>query len=175
MASPEIASTFSRYAIEKLGDHFSQIRRCAALLSEEQIWFRPNSSSNSVANLLLHLAGNARLWIVGGIGGQPVERDRAAEFARRGGLSKQQLLEPLAAVMEEAYAVLKGVTDQTLVREYAIQKYRVSGIAAIVHVIEHFAFHTGQIVTTTKWLLDVDLSLYDEKGHRRDGRTDAVP
>jgi uncharacterized damage-inducible protein DinB len=173
--SPTIAAIFSRYAIEKLGDHFAQIRRCAALLSEEQLWFRPNESSNSVANLLLHLAGNVNLWIVGGIGGRSVQRDRAAEFARRGGLSREQLVEPLSAVMDEASAVLRGASDETLAREFTIQKYRVSGIAAIVHVIEHFAFHTGQIVTTTKWLLDVDLSLYDEKGHRRDGRSEAVP
>lgn len=175
MAIEEIAPLFRRYAIDKLADHFAQVRRCTALLSEELVWFRPNPSSNSVANLLLHLAGNVRLWIVGGIGGKSVQRDRNAEFARRDGLTKQELLDPLASVMEEAYAVLQWITDPALTREYTIQKYRLSGIAAIVHVVEHFAFHTGQIVTTTKWLLDVDLSLYDDQGHRRDGRTEAVP
>ncbi|HKQ47362.1 MAG TPA: DinB family protein [Phycisphaerae bacterium] len=170
-----VAPILRRYAIEKLADHFAQVRRCCALLSAEQIWFRPNDNSNSVANLLLHLAGNVRQWIVGGLGGAIVPRDRPAEFARRDGLSREQLLESLAGVLDEAYAVLGGVDDAALVREYAIQNYRLSGVAAILHVVEHFAFHTGQIVTTTKWLLDVDLSLYDEKGHRRDGRQEAVP
>jgi uncharacterized damage-inducible protein DinB len=123
----------------------------------------------------LHLAGNVRQWIVGGLGGSPVPRDRPAEFARRGGLSREQLLEALGSVLDEAYAVLGGLDDAALVREYAIQNYKLAGVAAIMHVVEHFAFHTGQIVTTTKWLLDVDLSLYDEKGHRRDGRTEATP
>lgn len=171
----EIAAIFSRYAIDKLADHLAQVRRCTALLSEDQVWYRPNESSNSVANLLLHLTGNVRQWIVSGIGGRSIQRDRAAEFARRDGLTKQQLLDSLSAVMEEARAVLGTITDRTLVDEYTIQAYRVSGIAAMTHVVEHFAFHTGQIVTTTKWLLDVDLSKYDEKGHRRDGRTEAAP
>ena len=56
-----------------------------------------------------------------------------------------------------------------------IQNYHVTGVATVMHIVEHFAFHTGQIVTTTKWLLNVDLSLYDENGHRRDGRKEDVP
>ncbi|MCZ6698617.1 MAG: hypothetical protein O7D94_06780, partial [Planctomycetota bacterium] len=58
---------------------------------------------------------------------------------------------------------------------FAIQEYKISGIGAVLHVVEHFAFHTGQIITTTKWLLDCDLILYDERGHRSDGRDAGVP
>jgi uncharacterized damage-inducible protein DinB len=172
---PGFGSAFTEYASRKLQDHFAQIRRCVSLLSDDQLWFRPNDHSNSVANLLLHLQGNVRQWVLGGVGGDSVERDRQAEFDARGSVSGEALLGPLAQTVNAACSVIGNVTDASILEERTIQGYRVTVLAAIMHVVEHFAFHTGQIVTTTKWLRDVDLSIYDEKGHRRDGRQDAMP
>jgi uncharacterized damage-inducible protein DinB len=169
------ARAFTEYAGRKLEDHFAQIRRCAALLSDAQLWYRPNEHSNSVGNLLLHLNGNIREWILAGIGGQAVQRHRQAEFDARGPMPRQQVLDPLVKTVDAACGVIRNVNDGTILEEKTIQTYRVTVLAAIMHVVEHFAFHTGQIVTTTKWLLDVDLSIYDDKGHRRDGRKDDVP
>jgi len=171
----DFGQTFRDYAARKLEDHFAQVARCANLLSDEQLWYRANSHSNSVGNLLLHLRGNVSQWILDGVGGQPVERDRQAEFDARGLIPKEAVLEPLGRTVEAACGVIRGVSDASLVEERTIQNYRVTGLAAIMHVVEHFAFHTGQIVTTTKWLLDADLSLYDERGQRRDGRRSEVP
>ncbi len=139
------------------------------------MWYRPNESSNSVGNLLLHLRGNIRQWIVGGIGGRRVERDRQAEFDRREPIGTEKLVGDLRAAVGETIAVLETSGPEALSTEFVIQGYKISGVAAILHVVEHFAFHTGQIITTTKWLLDCDLSLYDERGHRRDGRDAGVP
>jgi uncharacterized damage-inducible protein DinB len=163
------------YATSKIRDHVAQIRRCVGLLNDDQLWYRPNESSNSVANLLLHLRGNIAQWIIGGLGGKPCERDRPAEFAARGSISRTQLLGPLEETAGAAYEVLQALPADGLCREYLIQDYRVSGLAAVIHVVEHLAFHTGQVVTMTKWLVDVDLSLYDEQGRRRDGRRQDVP
>lgn len=170
-----VSAEFCAYAARKLKDHLAQIHRCMALLSEEQAWYRPNARSNSAANLVLHLTGNVRQWIIGGLGGRPVQRDRQGEFDARGSVRKEEAVLGLDAAVGEACGVIEGLSAAALTREYRIQAYTVSGVAAVMHVVEHFAFHTGQIVTTTKWLLDVDLSLYDEKGHRRDGRKADVP
>ena len=166
---------FTEYASRKLEDHWEQIRRCVALLGDEQLWHRVNSHSNSVANLLLHLRGNVGQWILGGIGGQMIARERQAEFDARGGVTREEMVEALGDAVAQACGVIRGMDAERLNWEYTIQKYHVSGVAAVMHVVEHFAFHTGQIVSTTKWLLDVDLSLYDERGQRRDGRSDEVP
>ncbi len=163
------------YAVEKIGDHQAQIRRCLALLSEEQAWFRPNEHSHSVGNLVLHLCGNVTQWILGGLGGQPYTRDRRAEFAARGTVSREGLQRRLAETVAAAEAVLRGLTPEVVAAEHEIQQYRVTGLAAVLHVVEHFAFHTGQIITMTKWLLDVDLSLYDERGYRHDRRQTGAP
>ena len=65
-----------------VGEYLPKIERCLAELSTEQIWWRPNSESNSIGNLVLHMCGNARQWIVAGVGGVPDTRTRDAEFAR---------------------------------------------------------------------------------------------
>jgi len=167
--------TFIRYSIRKLDDHFAQIARCARMLSTDQLWYRPNANSNSVGNLLLHLNGNVTQWLIGGIGGGPVRRDRQAEFDHREPIPAERLLADLRETLATSANVLGVMGANSLDKLHAIQDYRVTGLEAIYHVVEHFSFHTGQIVTTTKWLLNCDLSLYDEKGHRRDGRTDEVP
>lgn len=169
------AGLVTEYAATKLEDHFEQVSRCARMLSVEQLWHQINAHSNSVANLLLHLNGNVRQWVLGGLAGREIQRDRQAEFDARGGAEVEALLAELHETVREACGVIRGMEEAHLAWEFSIQSYRVSGAAAVMHVVEHFAFHTGQIVTMTKAMLDVDVSLYDEKGHRRDGRSDEVP
>lgn len=171
----ELAELVTEYAATKLEDHFAQVSRCARMLTGEQLWHRLNSNNNSVANLLLHLDGNIRQWVLGGLAGREVQRDRQAEFDARGGAEVEALLGELHETLREACGVIRGMEEEHLAWEFSIQAYRVSGAAAVMHVVEHFAFHTGQVVTMTKAMLDVDVSLYDENGHRRDGRSDEVP
>jgi uncharacterized damage-inducible protein DinB len=175
MDASNLAANFSRYSVQKLDDHFAQIKRCARMLSIDQLWFRANGHSNSIGNLFLHLRGNITQWIIGGLAGRPYERHRQTEFDHREPIPAERLIADLQSTLDAASSIIRGLDAAALERHYTIQEYRVTGVEAVYHIVEHFAFHTGQIVTTTKWLLDCDLSLYDEKGHRFDGRTQQVP
>jgi len=53
----------------------SKIKHCLGQLTDEQVWWRPQESMNSIGNLVLHLCGNVCQWIVAGIGGAPDVRD----------------------------------------------------------------------------------------------------
>ena len=162
------------YARTKLASHLAQVVRCARLLTPDEIWQRANAHANSVGNLILHLTGNVGQWIVGGLGGDVVPRDRPAEFAARGPSPAAELLGGLERTVGRALEVLAGLDAPALQARHTIQGYEVSGLVAVFHVVEHFAFHTGQIVHMTKVLKDVDLSLYDAHGHRRSGQS-AIP
>lgn len=170
-----VAEQFRSFAAGKLEDSLANIERCLGLLDETGVWWRPNEHSNSIGNLVLHLAGNVRQWIVGGIGGRANERDRSAEFAERGPRPTAEILELLRGAVVEACSVIRAFDERGLAAEYDIQGYAVSGTAAVFHVVEHFSLHTGQIVSTTKLILDRDLSLYDANGRRLDGRESGVP
>ncbi|QDU36489.1 DinB superfamily protein [Maioricimonas rarisocia] len=171
----DLCDEFRRFAAGKLQDSVKQIERCLNLLTEEQIWHRPNEVSNAIGNLVVHLDGNVRQWIVGGVGQEPFERDRPAEFARRDPLPTEEILGGLRQTIDRACAIIRALTPERLLELEEIQKREVTVLAAVFHVVEHFTLHTGQIVYATKLLINQDLSLYDAQGQRvADRPTDAV-
>jgi uncharacterized damage-inducible protein DinB len=131
-----------------------------AKLNDEQIWMRHGDHENAVGNLLLHLSGNMRQWIISGIGGLPDTRVRDQEFAARGQMKREELMQKLDSTVAEAVAVLKAVSPERLLETYQPQKYRVTIMEGIYHVVEHFAEHTGQIMFATKLLTGKDLGFY---------------
>ena len=139
---------------------FSRIEACLGKLGEEQVWARGGESENAIGNLVLHLSGNVRQWIVAGVGGAPDIRQRDGEFSARGGRSISELLERLRGTVAEAAAVIAEVTPDRLAERVVIQKYDVSVLEAIYHVVEHFSLHTGQIIFATKLLTGSDMGFY---------------
>ncbi len=154
---------FIDQAIQLLrADFFPKIRSCLTLLDDAEVWWRPNQHSNSIGNLMLHLSGNVRQWIVSGLGGAPDERRRDGEFKARSGMTRSELLGQLDATLQEAVATLQSLAPDSLERTFQVQAYEVTGLQAIFHVVEHFSYHTGQILFITKQLKDVDLGFYAE-------------
>lgn len=166
-----LAASFTAYACAKLDENMSQIRRCANLLPIDALWSRANTHCNAVGNLILHLTGNVRQWIVSHIGGETFDRHRQAEFDQRDAIPAATMLPALERVISDAKEVIRRQTGETLTIRHSIQKYDVDRLTAIFHVVEHFSLHTGQIVHMTKALLNVSLSVYDEHGKRTDGMT----
>jgi uncharacterized damage-inducible protein DinB len=141
--------------------------RCLNALSNKQIWWRAHPTSNSIGNLVLHLAGNVRQWIISGLGGQPDLRERDKEFSELGPISRRELIERLKGMVAEACRVIANISSHDLGRKYRIQGFRVTGFSAIAHVTEHFAYHTGQIIYATKLQLGADLGFTCLPGDKR--------
>ena len=159
----ELAAVFLEFSREKLlGQYWPRLRKCVEGLTEEQVWWRPNMAANSVGNLMLHLNGNVRQWLVDSFEGRLDGRDRPAEFAAEGGLKAAELIELLGETMREAGAVLERLTAEELLAPYEIQGYHVRGMDAVYQVVEHFGLHYGQIVYVAKWLGERDLGFYRE-------------
>jgi uncharacterized damage-inducible protein DinB len=169
MDTPTLVRDFLDHARRKLTEHMAQIDRCSRLLGPDEMWQRVNEHTNSVGNLILHLTGNVRQWILTGLGGEPLIRDRPAEFAERGPRPTAEVVGALAQVVAWAGDILARLELSAVEARYTIQGYEVSGLVAVFHVIEHFAGHTGQIVHITKALKNVDLSVFDAQGHKRPG------
>ena len=145
-------------------DYLVKIRKATAHLQPEQLWWRPNGNSNSIGNLLLHLNGNLKQWIVSGLGGRPDTRDREREFSRRSPVAIDELLTQLEQTVGEAVRIIRSLDRERLLEQHPIQVYRPRALQAVFHAVEHFAYHTGQILYIVKMLRDVDLDLYDPAG-----------
>lgn len=154
------SAEFKAQSIAYLEANTPRIEKCLAQLSEAEIWQRSNEASNSVGNLILHLCGNITQYILSSLGGQPDQRRRDAEFAAEGGLNKQALWEKLSATTREAAHVIAQATESELLRVRSVQGFQLSGVGIVVHVVEHYSYHTGQIAFWTKELKNKDLGFY---------------
>lgn len=141
-------------------DYLPRIERVIAPLTLEQIWWRPNEASNSIGNLMLHLAGNVRQWILGGVGRIEMRRDRDLEFSTREAISVEELTKRLRSSVEDACAVIEHVRDSELSEPREIQRFDTTVFGAIYHVVEHFAMHTGQIILLAKAQTGKDAGFY---------------
>jgi uncharacterized damage-inducible protein DinB len=131
------------------------------VLGEDDIWWRINDASNSIGNLVLHLDGSTRMWILRVVAGRQIVRDRDAEFAERGPLAKSALLARLRSTIAEVDEVLATLNETTLLERRPSNYGEVTVLWAVLHAVEHFAMHTGQIITLTKLRTGAALRLSD--------------
>lgn len=159
---PDLAQIFVDTARKSLIEqHWPRLSECVCSLTEEQLWWRPNQASNSIGNLLLHLNGNIGQWIVAAFNRKEDARNRPLEFSERGPVPVGGLLARLGGTVEEAGATLVRLTPAELQATYEIQGYRVTGLYAIFHAVEHFAMHYGQVAYIVKALQDRDLGFWN--------------
>lgn len=162
MSAAETFLSRSRYWLTK--EYPIKLRHCVNALPPGTVWARPNDGSNSIGNLLVHLAGNVTEWILGGVGGQTISRYRAGEFAQKEGRDGPALLDDLEAVLLKADSVLADLSEKNLERSIMIQGRETTVVGAIYHVVEHFAMHTGQIVLLTKIYAPDKIHFYEDAG-----------
>ena len=142
----------------------AKIQRCLDVLPDEVLWRRDDASENSVGNLLLHLSGNVRQWIVSGVGGARDDRRRSAEFDAREGGDASVLMAGLSVTLREADEVLASLDEAALGTARRIQGRDVNVLDAVYHVVEHFSMHTGQIILLTKRYAPGGLQFYEDAG-----------
>lgn len=158
-----VTALFIEFSQRKLLQHYwPRLRASVETLTDEQVWWRPNEASNSIGNLILHLNGNVRQWLIDSFEARDDHRDRPSEFAAQSGIATAELLKRLGATMDEAAGVLDKLTEKDLVAMYEIQGYHVSGLEAVYQVVEHFGMHYGQIAYISKTLSGRDLGFYRE-------------
>lgn len=132
-----------------------KIQRCLAQLSDDELDWRPNDASNSVATLIVHLCGSTEQWIAA-LADQRHERNRPAEFAPGTGVNRIDLLNLLARVTQFAHDTTARLDPARLNEMMVIQGFENSRLTALYGTERHQAEHIGQIVYITKLKRGVD-------------------
>ena len=163
MEDDAVAKAFVEFAIKRMELSERNLLRCVQKLSEEQLWARGGEWENSVANLLLHLEGNVRQWILHGIGGQPDVRERDTEFSLSASIPKAELVARFEATLAEARTLIAALTSERLLEVIDPQPgstwRHVKIVEAVMQVSGHLQEHLGQVVMRTKQLVQGDLDL----------------
>lgn len=153
---------FKDQAIFRFQEKKAHLAKCFQQLTEEDMWSRPNASSNSVGNIILHLCGNIGQYILSSLAHRLDVRERDLEFSAEGGLSKEELLHKISATIDEACAVVSACSEAELLSQREVQGFTFSGIGIILHAVEHLSYHTGQIAYLVKLRNDKQIGLYDD-------------
>ena len=151
---------FIDQSLKTIDENTSKIKACMNQLDEKDIWFRHNEHVNSVGNIILHLCGNIRQYIISSLGDAPDIRERDLEFSTMGGISKSDLTAKWQNTILEAKAIIARASPENLLRHRVVQGTDHSGISIILHVTEHYSYHTGQIIFLTKLYKNIDMGFY---------------
>ena len=152
---------FKENAVYYLQESVRMIERSLAELTDEEMWQKPNPELNSMANLLIHLGGNIRQYVISSLGQVQDTRERDLEFSQSSGKNKEELLADLKATVNEAIAVIEKASEAELHRKRSIQGMEHDGWGIVIHVVEHLSYHTGQIAFWVKYRKGIDLGFYD--------------
>ena len=156
-----VAAEIKTAALYRMDESSRMIAISLKDLSDAEIWERPNAISNSIGNQLLHLCGNITQYAISSLGETVDTRDRNAEFAALNGLSKAQLLAKLESTVSKAKEVIQECSTDNLIKLRKVQGFDLTGIGIIVHVVEHYSYHTGQIAFWVKQLKNKPLGFYE--------------
>ena len=157
----DIAKLFITESRAFLTDYLPKIERCLEVLSDEDVWWRANEGSNSIGNLLLHLEGSTRTWIISVVGGSQSSRDRQQEFDERAQITRTELMARLRKTLADADEVLARLDAEALPERRQSPWEEVTVFWAVYHAVEHFAMHAGQIIMLAKMRSEENLRLSD--------------
>lgn len=161
-SSDDLRDAIVREVIYRMYDEcLPRIIQCLDQLDDDLIWWRPNENSNGIGNIVLHLCGNVRQWIYAGLGRGHDLRNRQLEFDERRRIPGIELKEMLASTMALIHPVISNVPTEELLNIRSVQTFEETGLTILIHVTEHFSYHTGQIAYITKMITDKPLGFYD--------------
>jgi uncharacterized damage-inducible protein DinB len=160
MEAKVLQDEFKKNCNFRLDESLRMIEQSFVFINETDVWKKPNPSLNSIGNLILHLCGNMTQYVLSGVGGFPDERDRNAEFEETG-FTKDELLIKLRIIVRQVQNVIEMSSTESLLMVRSIQGFELSGLGAVLHAVEHFSYHTGQIAFWIKYLKNQDLGFYE--------------
>jgi hypothetical protein len=135
-----------------LEDLRGQVKKGLEGLDQEGLDWRPipgkgDLSTNSLGGIATHLAGSETYLMKEIIAGQPIHRDREAEFVAKGA-GASELQARLDGAAQATKVVLSSLPPSRLDEERKLRDRKVTVRWVILHVIEHAATHLGHIQLT---------------------------
>jgi cyclase len=171
----QLVEELVKNALYRMDESTRMINKSLDELTDDEVWKKPNASLNSIANLILHLSGNISQYIISSLGETEDNRNRDGEFIAISGLTKIELLQKLDDTVNTAKRVIFDATLDQFLKMRQVQGFAFSGVGVVLHTVEHYSYHTGQIAFWVKQLKNKDLGFYEgmdlNTKNNKDGRT----
>jgi len=131
--------------------------KAMATLNEEEIHWRANDTSNSIAIIVHHMSGNmlSRFTDFLTSDGEKEWRNRDAEFTDVY-TSKEEMLAAWEKGWSCLLSALEGLKADDMMSIVYIRNEGHTVLEAITRQVAHYAYHSGQIVYLAKMIRDKD-------------------
>ena len=143
--------------LTKLRERLDQLKHKGDLalskIDEKHINWKPDKESNSIAIIVKHISGNmlSRWTDFYTSDGEKKWRDRDGEF--EGEIrNKEELLTIWNKGWKKFYDILNEIKDEDLLRIIVIYNEQKTVINTLIHHLEHYAYHVGQMIYLCKHL-----------------------
>ena len=170
-----IGAAFLSECRATLNGALAKIENCLQQLADDDLHWRQHESHNSIENVLLHLCGNLRQWILHGVAGAPDIRNRPQEFADRTRRTKGELLTMIRQIVTESDRALDAFPPERLLEPRKIQGFETTVLAAILDTVSHLVGHQHQIVYITRLRLGDDYKFQWRPATPEQGGPPAMP
>lgn len=124
-------------------------------LTEEDLNWRPNESSNSIANLVVHIQGNVNERILNGIHQKGIARNRDEEFDI---VLKSK--DELISITNNTYKIVtesvQTISDETWLRTQLVREKERTNLDILLQCATHFSEHLGQMMYIAKMVKNQD-------------------
>ena len=158
-----VLEEFKNNSIYRLKEGERMLHLAFKKIDEEQLWLRAVPQGMSLGNQLLHSCGNMTQYIIASLGNRKDNRQRTAEFETQGGATSSELLKKLTTTVALAVETIETTTEEEYLRMRKVQGFNLTGIGAVLHAVEHFSYHVGQVAFWVKQLTNSDLGFYDQQ------------
>ena len=155
-----ILKEFKENAVFRLEESLRMITIAFSKITEDMLWKRPTEQGMALGNQILHSCGNMTQYICTSLAVRVDERKRDLEFSTNTGLTKEELLKQLETTVRTAQDTIHNATSLQYEIVRGVQGFQFSGVGVVLHAVEHFSYHTGQIAFWVKQLTQEDLGFY---------------
>lgn len=152
---PEITGEFINESRELLtSKYLPKIEEYLEGLTDEDVWWNPNSESDSIGNLLLQLDDCVRKWIIEGIGELQTYDHEHYGYEANWGISSSELIERLRRTIAEADTILTNFEAEQLSKRKQFQGQNLNAMQMIYNAVNCFSMKTGQVFLIAKMRTD---------------------
>jgi uncharacterized damage-inducible protein DinB len=155
-----ILKEFKENAVFRLDESLRMITIAFSKIADDMLWKRPTEQGMALGNQILHSCGNMTQYVCTSLAERVDERKRDLEFSTNTGLTKEELLKQLETTVRTAQDTIHNATALQYETVREVQGFRLSGVGVVLHAVEHFSYHTGQIAFWVKQLTQEDLGFY---------------
>ena len=162
-----IGKLFLQSAIKRLSYYKELGDKTFEQLNEADFHFQPNETSNSIALIIQHMAGNMLSRWTGFLtsDGEKEWRNRDTEFEEQH-LTKQALIDLWQKGWDCCLDSLHALTEEDLLKTIYIRSEGLPAIDAINRQLTHYSYHFGQIIYLAKIIKNENWqNLSIAKGH----------